>query len=249
MNKTLLGKLNLIQNNLNAPKNLYNQFGNFKYRNLEGIFEGLKPILVDMEQTIVTVSDEMVCLEGRYYIKATASITDETDTIEVTAFAREPEGKKGMDDSQLTGSTSSYARKYAMNGLFAIDDTQDADTMDNRPDSAHHNGAPLIKGKVTQDQSILMERLSRDNNTLPQDKERLKELAKNKYNITVVEAKIMIEDIKEGKRKNTKATKNKITVLTKKLTELDKKDTIEWLEGHDWKNGACEKVELKLKEK
>ncbi len=127
---TLIEKLNYIQINLNAPKNLYNSFGKYSYRNLEGIFIGLKPLL---KETVcaVTVSDEMVDVGGRIYVKATASITDGKDSHSVTAYAREDDSKKGMDLSQLTGSCSSYARKYAMNGLFAIDDTVDADGMDN----------------------------------------------------------------------------------------------------------------------
>ena len=128
-------KLNHIQANLNAPKNLFNKFGNYKYRNLEGIFVGLKPLLKETGCTIF-VSDEIVCVNEMNYIKATATIADGTDTstiesISVTGWARESVSKKGMDDSQITGSTSSYARKYAMNGLFAIDDTKDADSMDN----------------------------------------------------------------------------------------------------------------------
>ena len=129
--QTLSEKLNHIQANLNAPKNLYNSFGKYKYRNLEGIFEGLKPLLKETGCT-VTVSDEIVCVNEMNYIKATATLSNGTDdNISVTGWARESVSKKGMDDSQITGSTSSYARKYAMNGLFAIDDTKDADSMDN----------------------------------------------------------------------------------------------------------------------
>ena len=129
--QTLSEKLNHIQANLNAPKNLYNSFGKYKYRNLEGIFEGLKPLLKETGCTI-TVSDEIVCVNEMNYIKATATLSNGTDdNISVTGWARESVSKKGMDDSQITGSTSSYARKYAMNGLFAIDDTKDADSMDN----------------------------------------------------------------------------------------------------------------------
>ena len=129
-NKTLQECLNYIQVNLKAPKNMHNSFGNYKYRNLEGILEGLKPLL---EETgcIVSITDSIEVLGDRYYIKATASIIKGDDTIECDGWARESEDKKGMDLSQITGSTSSYARKYAMNGLFAIDDVQDADSMDN----------------------------------------------------------------------------------------------------------------------
>ena len=123
-------KLNHIQANLNAPKNLFNKFGNYKYRNLEGIFEGLKPLLKETGCTVI-VSDEIVCVNEMNYIKATATLSWGTNDISVTGWARESVSRKGMDDSQITGATSSYARKYAMNGLFAIDDTKDADSMDN----------------------------------------------------------------------------------------------------------------------
>jgi hypothetical protein len=110
---------------------MHNSFGNYKYRNLEGILEGLKPLL---EETgcIITITDSMELLGERYYIVATASLKKGDDVISCEGWARESEDKKGMDTSQITGSTSSYARKYAMNGLFAIDDVQDADSMDNR---------------------------------------------------------------------------------------------------------------------
>ena len=129
--KELVDKLNKIQVELNAPKNLYNSFGKYNYRNLEGIFIGLKPLLKDTG-CVVYVGDEIVEVGGRVYVKATATISDGKDSISNSAYAREDETKKGMDLSQLTGSCSSYARKYAMNGLFAIDDTVDADGMDNR---------------------------------------------------------------------------------------------------------------------
>lgn len=128
--QNLIEKLNHIQVNLNAPKNLYNSFGKYNYRNLEGIFIGLKPLLKETK-CAVSVSDEVVDVGGRIYVKATATITDGKDSYSVSAYAREDDSKKGMDLSQLTGSCSSYARKYAMNGLFAIDDTVDADGMDN----------------------------------------------------------------------------------------------------------------------
>ena len=130
-NKTLQECLNHIQVNLNAPKNLHNKFGNYKYRNLEGIFIGLKPLLKETG-CIVTVTDSIEMLGDRFYIKAVASIIKGDECITCDGWARETELKKGMDESQITGSASSYARKYAMNGLFAIDDVQDADTMDNR---------------------------------------------------------------------------------------------------------------------
>lgn len=130
-NKKLQECLNYIQVSLNAPKNLHNAFGKYNYRNLEGIFEGLKPLLKETG-CVITITDSLMMVGDRYYIKATASIWKGEESHVCEGWARETEVKKGMDESQITGSTSSYARKYAMNGLFAIDDTQDADSMDNR---------------------------------------------------------------------------------------------------------------------
>ena len=122
-------KLVEVQNKLKAPKNQFNKFGNYAYRNCEDILEALKPILAEVK-AVVNMSDEVVLVGERYYIKATVKFIDaETgEVVEASAMAREEENKKGMDSSQLTGSTSSYARKYALNGLFAIDDTKDSDT-------------------------------------------------------------------------------------------------------------------------
>ena len=133
---TLLEKLQYIQSNLKAPKNQYNAFGKYHYRSCEDIQEGVKPLLKETK-TVLTVSDEIIQIGDRYYVKATAKLLDcESESfIENVAYAREEESKKGMDASQVTGATSSYARKYALNGLFCIDDNKDADSMDNT-----HNG-------------------------------------------------------------------------------------------------------------
>ena len=121
-------KLIEVQTKLKAPKNQYNSFGKYSYRNCEDILEALKPILKEVGATII-ISDEVVPVNERYYVKATVKFIDtETgEVVEASANAREEDNKKGMDSSQLTGSTSSYARKYALNGLFAIDDTKDSD--------------------------------------------------------------------------------------------------------------------------
>ena len=121
-------KLIEVQTKLKAPKNQYNSFGKYSYRNCEDILEALKPILHEVGATII-ISDEVVSVNERYYVKATVKFIDtETgEVVEASANAREEDNKKGMDSSQLTGSTSSYARKYALNGLFAIDDTKDSD--------------------------------------------------------------------------------------------------------------------------
>lgn len=130
--ETKMNELVYIQSNLKAPKNQFNSFGNYKYRSCEDILEAVKPLLKEVN-CVLTIGDEIVVIGDRIYVKATAKIETSDGRVFVnSAFAREPESKKGMDESQVTGMASSYARKYALNGLFCIDDTRDADTMDNR---------------------------------------------------------------------------------------------------------------------
>lgn len=129
-------KLSKIQQEMKAPKNLYNSFGKYKYRNAEGILEAFKPF-EGTYKVFLTIKDDVVEVGGRVYIKATATLHDcdsvtTFNEISVCAFAREAQSKKGMDESQITGTASSYARKYALNGLLLLDDTKDADTDENR---------------------------------------------------------------------------------------------------------------------
>lgn len=126
---TLKEKLSKIQQEMKAPKNLYNTFGKYNYRNAESILEAFKPF-EDKYNVLMLIYDYVECIGDRVYIKATAELCDcESDaTISVQAFARESAEKKGMDESQITGAASSYARKYALNGLFLLDDTKDPDT-------------------------------------------------------------------------------------------------------------------------
>jgi hypothetical protein len=129
-----------IQQELKAPKNQLNKFGNYNYRSLEDILEAVKPILGKLDCSLI-ISDEVVNIGDRYYIKATAKLyTKDKIIAENTAYARESESKKGMDESQITGATSSYARKYCLNGLFAIDDTKDADAT-----NTHDKQEPIEK--------------------------------------------------------------------------------------------------------
>ena len=135
--ETIHAKLAAIQAALKAPKSQYNEFGRYKYRKAEDILESVKPLLAANGCTL-TCTDELQLIGDRYYIKATATVTSIEDGSSVctTAFAREEEEKKGMDGSQVTGASSSYARKYALNGLLCIDDTADSDTTnvgDNKP--------------------------------------------------------------------------------------------------------------------
>ena len=151
-------KLLLVQSKLKAPKGQYNNFGRYSYRSCEDILEALKPLLVEAK-AIVNVSDEVKLIGDRYYVEATAMFLDvETgDSIVARALAREDETKKGMDLAQVTGSVSSYARKYALNGLFAIDDNKD-------PDSTNKHGKDDSEIKVNMtpvDKCITTKQLTR----------------------------------------------------------------------------------------
>lgn len=145
-------KLTTIQNELKAPKNQLNKFGGYNYRNCEDILEALKPLLLK-HNSAVTLSDELVMVGDRFYVKATATLhcfsDDVIDTISVYAYAREEESKKGMDGSQVTGASSSYARKYALNGLFAIDDTKDSDATNTGSNSSESKTPKQAPTKTT----------------------------------------------------------------------------------------------------
>lgn len=142
-------KLMTIQSELKAPKGQYNNFGKYRYRSLEDIMEAVKPLLKE-NKCVLTVQDEIEAVSNRVYVTVYAKLLDcESDEeIIVTASARESENKKGMDDSQVTGATSSYARKYALNGLFAIDDTKDADATNDHGKSTAKQ-APQKEAKPT----------------------------------------------------------------------------------------------------
>ncbi len=141
----MVQELVTIQQRLKAPKGQYNNFGKYKYRSCEDILESVKPILADVKCSLI-ISDEIVMVGNRIYIRATATLTNEKgEQVNVSAMAREEETKKGMDASQVTGATSSYARKYALNGLFCIDDTKDSDATNTHGQEA----APAASGKPT----------------------------------------------------------------------------------------------------
>jgi len=122
----IVEKLSSIQENLKVSKSQFNKFGGYNYRNCEDILEAVKPHL---DGLVLTMNDDITIVSDRVYVKATVSVSDGQQTIDATAFAREPLSKKGMDESQITGAASSYARKYALNGLFAIDDAKDNDAL------------------------------------------------------------------------------------------------------------------------
>lgn len=133
---SLIEKLSKIQREMKAPKNLYNSFGNYKYRNAEGILEAFKPFEEKYDVALI-LSDDIDLIGDRTYVRATATLYDLDDgsAIFSSASAREQDSKKGMDEAQVTGAVSSYARKYALNGLFLLDDTKDPDTDEARKES------------------------------------------------------------------------------------------------------------------
>ena len=142
--KNIYEKLLSVQTMLKAPKNQYNTFGKYNYRNCEDILEAVKPLCKEVK-SVVLLTDDVVMIGERYYVKATAMFIDveSEHQLQVTAYAREEETKKGMDGSQVTGASSSYARKYALNGLFDIDDTKDSDNT-----NTHGKGEEPQKGKA-----------------------------------------------------------------------------------------------------
>ena len=166
----IYAELSAVQTELKAPKGQFNEFGGYKYRSCEDILEAVKPLLKE-HRLALQLSDEPVIMGDRYYIKATAFLTDFSgQQISCTAYAREPKEKKGMDDSQITGTASSYARKYALNGLFCIDDTKDADTDEYnaagsqpaaggkkppKPQPAQKREAPVPKPQYAQEQPYI----------------------------------------------------------------------------------------------
>ena len=139
--KNIYSKLIEVQKELKAPKGQYNNFGRYNYRSAEDILEAVKPLL-HKQGLLQVITDDVISVGERVYIKATVSIYDSvsSETISNSAFARESETKKGMDDSQVTGTASSYARKYALNGLYAIDDTKDADSNEYNAQNGANSG-------------------------------------------------------------------------------------------------------------
>jgi hypothetical protein len=186
-------KLSVIQSKLKVSKENFNSFGNYKYRSCEDILEGIKPLLKEV-QAVVTLTDTIEMIGDRFYIKATATITD-TEKIEsicVSALAREDVSKKGMDLAQVTGSVSSYARKYALNGLFCIDDTKDSDATnkdetkcsENNQSEGHTEGQAESHNNLTEKQ---IKRLFAIANSKGYNAESVKKSALKRYGITALE--------------------------------------------------------------
>ena len=177
----MIEKLSRIQAELKAPKSQRNNFGNYNYRSCEDILEAVKPLLA-REGLVLTITDSIEMVGNRYYVKATATVTDGEKQVTTSAYAREADVKKGMDDSQITGAASSYARKYTLNGLFCIDDTKDADTMDNREKP---KAAPKAKAKAeTGNKDMLIHSIATMAKELGANSDDLKEVMRRHFDKT-----------------------------------------------------------------
>lgn len=190
-----------IQKKLKAPKNQYNSFGKYKYRSCEDILEGVKPLLAEVGLALV-LSDEICLIGDRYYVKATAQLFDEENRVVfgASAYAREEETKKGMDGSQVTGAASSYARKYALNGLFAIDDTKDADatnTHDKEPKKEKLNDSSIYieLAKLTDLEEI--KNYFENNKDKVNEPDKLRQRAREQYK-AINDAKKAFEEVVNG---------------------------------------------------
>ena len=200
-------KLLNIQTTLKAPKGQFNRFGNYKYRNCEDILESLKPLLFD-NKVVVLINDDIVAVNDRIYIKTTVTLkdTESEEKIETTAFAREEETKKGMDSSQITGSASSYARKYALNAMFAIDDTKDSDTTNQGTNNQEENRNTQSQKKDYKDMTD-KEKIVTCTKFINTNKNEHNELiesmcnGKNLGEMTVKELEAIVETIKIAKKK------------------------------------------------
>lgn len=191
MGKNILKKLVIIQSKLKAPKGQYNSFGKYNYRSCEDILENARP-LANENNCVIVINDDIKEVAGRYYVEATATLFDAESGEEIStkALAREADIKKGMDESQITGASSSYARKYALSALFALDDTKDADTMDNREPAKKQVSKPATDEK-TKHLTNVFGKMKKHN----ADKNSILKIMKEKYNkasskdLTLEEAK------------------------------------------------------------
>ena len=207
--KDIYGVLTAVQSQLNVPKNNRNTFGNYNYRSAEDIMEAIKPVLLKNEVAIF-LSDEIVQISDRIYVKATATFCLGNDKISATAHAREAATKKGMDDAQVTGAASSYARKYALSGLLCIDDNKDFDTGENEKERKKREEAPVKKTDTATDveNEDRARFLSAYNGLLE---------VKSLIDIQEweVENELILERIKNPNPKNNRETKTNALYLTK----------------------------------
>lgn len=216
--KKIIEVLSRVQADLKAPKGQFNSFGKYKYRSCEDIYTGLKPLLRAYE-AVVIVSDDIVQVGDRYYIRAAASFHCAGESISTQAFAREADSKKGMDAAQLTGSSSSYAAKYALSKLFAIDDCKDADYSQSSQNGNPKQYSPQQLQQpqqptqvfMTEKQSALIEKLSNSH-------------------VWTADEKIKAQDFCYNPEKSIKAAKKMIDFMVK---EIDDRKAVEKAEQHD----------------
>lgn len=182
-----------IQSELKAPKGQFNAYGKYKYRSCEDILEAVKPILKKCNCTLL-LSDSLVYVGDRYYIKATATLVNaEGKSISTEAYAREEETKKGMDASQITGASSSYARKYALNGLLCIDDNKDSDTTNTG------DNAPAAPAKTSKEDNAEIEKAIAEINATKSKDELVRAIAKYKVNKSVINNLAFINAVNNNK--------------------------------------------------
>lgn len=218
---TIYEELSRIQKELKAPKNQRNNFGGYNYRSCEDILEAVKPLL---NGCVLTVSDEVIMLDKRFYVKATARLAISSDQyIENTAWAREPETKKGMDEAQITGATSSYARKYALNGLLAIDDTKDADATNTHDKSAKSDFAKDAAASKTAQTKALNKAIAEGNPDYEQPKP--KKPLSERYEQSLDWLK------KQTPESYKTATKAQIDYINNLCSELREKGSSGWLDN------------------
>lgn len=207
--KTIYEKLMCIQEKLKAPKSQKNTFGNFMYRSCEDILEAAKPLLKEMALVII-FTDEIVPMDMRCYVKATAKLTDGAEEILVSAFAREPLAKKGMDEMQITGAAGSYARKYALNGLFAIDDNKDSDKPNGEEQKPKEKFQEILDKAFDEYSKAVLPMLEENNDMLDMDKfikavqKEFGKLPTTVKSIPLIVKKIKIKDVLAEKPKDEK---------------------------------------------
>ena len=217
-------KLLAIQTKLKAPKGQYNKFGNFNYRSAEDILEAVKPLNAE-QALLLTITDEIKEVGGRIYVVATATVSDGTDELKVSPFAREPENKKGMDESQITGATSSYARKYALNGLYAIDDNKDADTDEHKQQQENapkKQQAQKQQAKEPTEQELheIVEKYARNIEALGVERSKLIEYVCNKHsvgNLFDLKPNVLVGELK--------------AIYLNKKKQTEQKELVEYLQG------------------